>query len=29
LFAHSRHMSFIDETDAYMARLTKWLEQND
>lgn len=29
LFAHSRHMVFIDETDAYMKRLSKWLEEND
>lgn len=29
LFAHSRHMAFIDETEAYMKRLIKWLAQND
>lgn len=29
LFAYSRHMAFIDETDAYMERLNKWLEEND
>lgn len=29
LFSHSRHMAFIDETDNYMLRLRKWLEEND
>jgi len=29
LFAHSRHMAFIEETPAYLARLTTWLAQND
>ncbi|WP_125588131.1 proline iminopeptidase [Companilactobacillus jidongensis] len=29
LFANSRHMAFIDETDAYMKRLNEWLEEND
>jgi len=29
LFAHSRHMAFIDETEDYMKRLTKWLAQNN
>lgn len=29
LFSHSRHMAFIDETDSYMLRLQKWLEEND
>lgn len=29
LFAHSRHMAFIDETDAYMTKLIDWLDKND
>ena len=29
LFAHSRHMAFIEEPAAYLARLTTWLEQHD
>jgi len=29
LFAHSRHMAFIDETASYMKRLNKWLAKND
>ncbi|MFC6207187.1 proline iminopeptidase [Levilactobacillus tongjiangensis] len=29
LFAHSRHMAFIDETPAYLARLTRWLGDQD
>lgn len=29
LFAHSRHMAFIEETPAYLARLTTWLAQTD
>lgn len=29
LFAHSRHMAFIDETSAYMKCLTQWLAKND
>ncbi|MFC6289780.1 proline iminopeptidase [Levilactobacillus angrenensis] len=29
LFAHSRHMAFIDETAAYLARLTSWLAAQD
>jgi len=29
LFAHSRHMAFIDETPAYFKRLTTWLMQQD
>ncbi|TGD18395.1 proline iminopeptidase [Levilactobacillus suantsaiihabitans] len=29
LFAHSRHMAFIDETPAYFARLTAWLAAQD
>lgn len=29
LFSHSRHMAFIDETDAYLARLTAWLGDHD
>lgn len=29
LFAHSRHMAFIDEPVAYFKRLTTWLAQQD
>lgn len=29
LFAHSRHMAFIDEPTAYLARLTAWLAAHD
>nr|WP_306437276.1 proline iminopeptidase-family hydrolase [Companilactobacillus huachuanensis] len=29
LFAHSRHMAFIDETAVYMNCLMKWLVKND
>lgn len=29
LFAHSRHMAFIDETPAYFARLTRWLADQE
>lgn len=29
LFAHSRHMAFIDEPAAYFSRLERWLAQND
>lgn len=29
LFPHSRHMAFIDEPTAYLARLEKWLAEND
>lgn len=29
LFAHSRHMAFIDETAAYFNRLATWLAQQD
>ncbi|WP_318767436.1 proline iminopeptidase [Lactiplantibacillus carotarum] len=29
LFAHSRHMAFIDETPAYFKLLTNWLNQNE
>jgi proline iminopeptidase len=29
LFAHSRHMAFIDEPTAYFARLQRWLAAHD
>jgi len=29
LFAHSRHMAFIEETPAYLDRLTGWLSKKD
>lgn len=29
LFAHSRHMAFIEEPTAYRTRLAAWLQQND
>jgi len=29
LFTNSRHMVFIDETEAYLARLTSWLAEQD
>jgi len=29
LFAHSRHMAFIDEPTAYFERLTRWLAAHD
>lgn len=29
LFAHSRHMAFIEEHAAYLARITAWLKQNE
>ena len=29
LFAHSRHMAFIEEPAAYLARITAWLRQNE
>jgi len=29
LFPHSRHMAFIDEQPAYLARLERWLDQQD
>ncbi|WP_261810613.1 proline iminopeptidase [Levilactobacillus humaensis] len=29
LFAHSRHMAFVEETAAYMERLTQWLAVHD
>lgn len=29
LFVHSRHMAFIDETAAYLSRLTQWLVAHD
>ncbi|MCH5464826.1 proline iminopeptidase [Levilactobacillus tujiorum] len=29
LFAHSRHMAFIEEPAAYLARLTTWLVKHD
>ncbi|AKP64467.1 alpha beta hydrolase [Levilactobacillus koreensis JCM 16448] len=29
LFAHSRHMAFIDEAPAYRERLARWLRENE
>ncbi|WP_159723639.1 proline iminopeptidase [Enterococcus sp. CSURQ0835] len=29
LFAHSRHMPFVEEKDKYIALLTKWLDEHD